>query len=750
MPPHSCAVIAPGGLQGRDRALGRIAELRRRAADGVGGVVLVAGEAGMGKTALCDAVLVDAKRDGWRVAWAAAVQASTLPGLWPWRQLLGGLGVGDVPGPPSDPGDPAAERVAQFDAVAGRVRDAAAAAPVLAVLDDAHWTDPATLAMLVHFAATARQGRACLLVTYRPEDAPPSSPLGAVLPELRRLGTEVVLEPLARDDVVALAAQLGSGDLDAPDIDALVERTRGNPLFVTETVRLLDGRPPRELDALRTPPAITATIAERVARLPESCREVLGLASAIGVDFDVAMLAGVADHDVPAALGLLGEAVDAAIVEELGLGRFAFRHPLFRAALYDLLGAAGRAAAHARIAAVVEAGPAAEPAVLAHHFGRSAHLGNAAAAARYAVAAGDAAMARLAYETAARHYGQAIVLAADAVDRVDVLLRLADADAAAGRDASAWAGYEEAAEHACAAGRSADLARAALGRSGGAGMEVSPDESSRTMLGRALGAVDAGVPALRARLLARLSVVVAATASPEQRAGLVAEAVALAETSQDPLALADSAVARCHLHAGPDAVDQRLDDAATVIRHATACRQTRLELLGRRLQIEALFERGRIGELRRAVDEYAGRATLVRDPRYTYFGPLWRATLATVDGDEAAYGRERAALDDVLAALPADSDRQAARPRPGAVPSPRRRQGRRHGGPLLRQGCRGRPWRAAARSRHHPGAGHRRCGPRRGGTCAARPVGSGDSGDVARCRVGTGGGSARGRRPLHR
>ncbi len=640
-------------LHGRERALRRIAELRRRTAKGVGGVVLIAGEAGMGKTALCDAVLVEAKRDGWQVAWAAATQAPILPGLWPWRQLLGALDGVDVPGSFSDPGDPAAERVAQFDAVVRRVRDVATTAPVLAVLDDAHWTDPATVAMLVHYAATARQGRACLLVTYRPEDAPPSAPLGAALAELRRLGTEVVLEPLARADVVALAADCGTGELADSDVDVLVERTRGNPLFVTETVRLLDGR---ALAALRTPPAITATIGERVARLPAGCRDLLGLASALGTDIDAVTLAAVADQDVTTTLGHLGEAVDAAIMEERGPGRFTFRHPLFQAALYDSVGAADRAAAHARIAAVLEAGRAADPSVLAHHFGLSAPLGHAHTAARYAIAAGDAAMACLAYETAARHYGRALDLDPGTVDRIDLLLRQADADAAAGRDAAAWAAYEAAAEQAAAAGRSPELARAALGRSGGAGMEVAPDETSRTLLGRALATVDNRAPALRARLLARLSVVVAATAPPEQRAGMVAEAGALAATAHDLLALADAAVARCHLHAGPDAVDQRLDDAATVIRHARAFRQTRLELLGRRLYIEALFERGRLGELRTAVEEYAGRAALVRDPRYTYLVPLWRATLATVDGDDAAYRRERAALDAILAALPADSD----------------------------------------------------------------------------------------------
>jgi hypothetical protein len=390
-----------------------------------------------------------------------------------------------------------------------------------------------------------------------------------------------------------------------------------------------------------------------VARLPAGCREVLGLASAIGGDFDVATLAAAADHDVATTLDLLGTAVAAAIAEERGPGRFAFRHPLFHAAVYDRLGTAGRVAAHARIAAVLE-GAAAEPAVLAHHLAQSAPLGNAADAARYAVAAGHAAMTRLAYETASRHYGQALELAPDALDRVEVLLRRADADAATGRDTAARVGYEAAAQ--LAAGRPADLASAALGRSGGAGMEVTPDEPARTLLRQALAAVDDTAPALRARLLARLSIVVAASASPEQRAGLVAEAAALAAAADDPLALADAAVARCHLHAGPDAVDQRLDDAATVIRHAGACHQTRLELLGRRLRIEALFERGDLAEVRRAVDGYAGRATLVRDPRYTSFVPLWRATLAAADGDDATYQRERAALHTLLEDLPVDSD----------------------------------------------------------------------------------------------
>ena len=663
--PDSDAVIEGDGprLWGRDRALRRITELRDRAVSGVGSVVLVAGEAGMGKTALCDAVLLAAKHDDWSVAWTAASQASVLPGLWPWRQVLAALDGGELPQPAAEPGDPAAARVAQFDAVVRRVRDATRSAPVLAVLDDAHWADPATVAMVVHFAAVARQTRACLLVAYRPEDASSSTTLGAVLPELRRFGTEVVLEPLVRDHVAALAAETDDhGVLTRADLDALIALTRGNPLFVTEVVRLLDGRSPRAFDGLPASPVIAATIGERVARLSVGCRELLGTASVIGTAFDVATLARASDCEVATVLDRLDEAVGAAILQERG-GGFGFRHPLFRSAVYDGLGTARRATAHARIAAVLERardhGHTVELAVLAHHFGRSAPLGNAAPAARYAIAAGDEAMVSLAYETASQRYAQALAaldLDPSAGDRVAVLLSRADADAAAGRDTAAMAGYDAAAEHAARAGRPAELAYAALGRSGGAGMEVAPDEGAREALEKALAAIGRGEPAVRARLLARLSVVLAASAVPEHRVRLVAEARALADEVGDPLALADAAVARCHLDAGPESIDQRFDDAETVVRHATTTRQTRLELLGRRLRIEALFERGRVSELRRAVNEYERRAALVRDPGYAHFVPLWRAALAMADGDEATYRRERAALERVVATLPADSD----------------------------------------------------------------------------------------------
>lgn len=654
------------GLLGRSEVWRTVSLQLDRAAGGVGGVVLVAGEAGLGKTALCDALVVAAKRDGWMVSWAAAAPVPTVPGLWPWRQLLSTVDGRDLPADETSSGDAGAARVALFDAILERIADAAVRAPVLAVLDDAHWADPTTLAMVVHFAAASRGLRACLVVAYRPEDAGAGAALAEVLPGLRRLSTEVVLTPLGRDDVAVLASEVAGGArIDGEVLDGLVEATGGNPLFVSEVVRQFGGQVPPALEGLAASPspAIAAIVAERVARLSGPSREALAAASAMGTDINLSILARAVDMETATVLGALGEAVGASVLRERDNGVFEFRHPLFQSSIYDALGTAGRASIHARVAGALETaraeGMAVELAALAHHFGRSAPLGNAATAARYAVAAGDEAMAALAYETASRRFAQALAmldLDPAAGDRVAVLLARADADAAAGRDGDAAQGYEAAAELAAAAGRVEDLSRAALGRSGGAGMEVVTDDAARRILERALSCVGDELPALRARLLARLSVVTAPITPMARREQLVGEAQALASRAGEPLATADVAVARCHVHAGPAGIEERLAESATVVREAMATRQVRLELLGRRLRVEALFEAGRFGDASDEIAAYEARAALVRDASYDFFVLLWHAALSMAAGDGAGYRREREALDLVLRRLPADSN----------------------------------------------------------------------------------------------
>lgn len=645
----------PERLIGRHREWRAASEILARVAEGVGAVLLVAGEAGIGKTALAEEFYLAARRDGWRTAWATCAHGAALPGLWPWQRILSAL-EGEDARVAVEVGDPVAARVALFDGIADRLAAASTAAPVLAVIDDAHWADPASLAMLLHAAATVRQARVCVVATYRPEDARAGTALGEVLAGLRRTATELWLGPLATEEVAALATLAADGR-DLPDGTSrwLATVTRGNPLFVTELVRLLPSGWTGDVAAFPTPPSVISLMAERLAGLSERAQAMLQTAAVIGTEFDVTTLALALDEPAEAVLDDLQDTTCQAITRDVGPARFAFAHPLFRAALYDGLGLADRTAAHGRVAAVLEAmrsaGGQVEVAALAHHFGRSAPLGNAEAAVRYAVEAAHEALNSGAYETASLRFAQALAtleLAPDAASRVELLLGEADAEAAAGHRTRALELYERAGQLAAAEGDLAALARAALGRSGGAGMEVVVDETAMAMIDRALTLLGDSAPALRARLLARLSVALAPSGAVPHRAALVAAALELAGASGSEVARADADIAWCHLHAGPSHVMERIERARRVVAAAAAVGEVRLELLGRRLEVEALFEAGRFADVDDAVTQYATRAQLVREPAYTFFAPLWRATLAAARGDDRRYRRERAALETLI------------------------------------------------------------------------------------------------------
>lgn len=139
--------------------------------------------------------------------------------------------------------------------------------------------------MMVHSAAVSRGLRACLVAAYRPEDAGAGTALAAVMPELRRLSTVVVLTPLCRDDVAASASQVaGAARIDGEILEGLVEATGSNPLSVSEVVCQFGGQVLPALEGLTSSPspAIAAMAAERVARLSGTSREVLAAASAMG------------------------------------------------------------------------------------------------------------------------------------------------------------------------------------------------------------------------------------------------------------------------------------------------------------------------------------------------------------------------------------------------------------------------------------------------------------------------------------
>ncbi|HVK21519.1 MAG TPA: hypothetical protein VM677_09195, partial [Actinokineospora sp.] len=452
-------------------------------------------------------------------------------------------------------------------------------------------------------------------------------------PALRGRAHEVRVGPLTDTAVTELVESR------LPDVpDAVVAQVRrlamGNPMFVIELAHSLPAV---------VPPTIGALLAERFRPLSPPVRDILDWAAVIGEEISFALLAAVTDQSSVDTMTALDEAVAAAIVRHVGSG-VEFCHPLLRATRYEALPESVKVARHAAVGVALErlraAGHAVDPAALAHHFGRGAASGTTDKAVAYAVEAGRAAMRILGFETAARRFREALAVDPPALTRAEILLDLGAAEAASARPDVARAAFTEAAELARSIGDPTLLGRAALGRSGGTGMEVSiSDPDQVTVLAEAIDALGTAEPALRSRLTARLSVATTLTWPQAERAALAESAIALA--GADELALGHALAAHCDVIAGPADLDRRAEQAARVVAIGESGADPEMALLGRRLLVEAEFERGALDRVDRSVAAYERSARQLGDPRSTFYPALWRGALALARGDTAGYDRHR-------------------------------------------------------------------------------------------------------------
>jgi tetratricopeptide (TPR) repeat protein len=623
-------------LIGRDETLAALQARVARASRGLGGLILVSGEAGIGKTAVCEQLVDQALQQGFRSAWVACLEAAVVPPLWPWTQLLQQLDssldrVEATQG--AVPADPDAARLARFELVRAELSRTSGEGPLLLVIDDLHWADPASMELLAHLVGPLRSMRAVLVATYRPGDAVRGE-LGDVA-QVERHAYHVALLPL--DDAAARHLLLRQQPRLAPRlVDEAAHLARGNPLYLIHLARE---------SGLRVPVSAQAALTERVRSFDEATRAMLDVMAVIGDEATSMMLAHVTATAQSQVLAVVDPAIAANVIRQTEPGVYQFSHPLFRAAVYEHLNTAERAFLHLRVGRVLrelgENGVPVQVAALAHHFTRSAPVGDARAAVGYALEAGDQAMSSLAYETAARRYQQALRvldLEPAAGDRLEMLLSLASALAAQGAVSEARSTYTSAAELARSTHRPREFARAVLGRSGGSGLELSlTDREQVGLLEEAIGELGDSEPALGAWLRARLSVALTLSGRLERRIALAEEAIRLAETAGDDDALAHALAAQCDVIAGPVDVRRREHQARRVVELARSRRSIRLELLGRRLVIEALLEQGRFEEADLPVAAYESAARAVRDPAYDFYAPLWRAALALMRGDQPAF-----------------------------------------------------------------------------------------------------------------
>src|SRR5262245_45725836 len=282
---------------GRDAELARLHAAIADTTAGTGGFVLLAGEAGIGKSRLAEAAAEHALASGARVVWGRCWEAGGAPPYWPWVEALRELGLEELLTPlrGQAPESRDEERFMLFDRVMSALMDSARPTPLVVVLEDLHVADPSSLALLQALVPRVRAAPLLIVGTQRTGE-------GAAPVLLRRavaLAEVVELGGLDERAVGELARVSGGR---AGDAAALAHATGGNPLFVQALARVYGVGP--------LPANVRETLARRVEALPEATRDALGAASVLGRDVPRARLAalcGAGDDELAPAVeaGLL-------------------------------------------------------------------------------------------------------------------------------------------------------------------------------------------------------------------------------------------------------------------------------------------------------------------------------------------------------------------------------------------------------------------------------------------------------------
>ncbi|MPZ80187.1 MAG: AAA family ATPase [Actinophytocola sp.] len=418
--------MATAELIGRDHPAGVLRAEIGRAAGSHGGLVLVTGEAGIGKTTLVTAGMETARRDGALVLSGSCWDSTAAPGYWPWVQVVRGLrrqataeewmAVQEAAGPPlafllGDTRGEQADGFQMYDAVTSALVAVAQRRPVVVVLDDLHWADPESVRLLEFVAQHTWFERLLLVGTYRDVEVEAADhPLAPLMLPLLARATTVTLTGLGEAEVGALIARTTGAEPAADLVTEVHLRTGGNPFFVEQTARLWHSG-----SALTTvAPGVRDAVRRRLSLLPTMVSTLLTDAAVLGREFHRQVLAAVVAAPVPHVDRLLAESIAARLVVALGDGRFAFAHDLVRETLYEALDEAEARSRHAAVVGALGRSPALSERIFPADRARHAYLAGAEIEPDVVVelltAAARDARKRMAVEESAAHYRRALAL----------------------------------------------------------------------------------------------------------------------------------------------------------------------------------------------------------------------------------------------------------------------------------------------------------------------------------------------------
>jgi DNA-binding CsgD family transcriptional regulator/tetratricopeptide (TPR) repeat protein len=364
---------ARAAFVGRARELGELERVLAGAQTGTGATVLVAGEAGIGKTRLASELASSAREAGFEVLLGHAIDlvGTELP-YQPIVEALRPLG-----NPSHVDGQTPGSQLRVFEEALTLLTDRALEVPVLLVLEDLHWADTSTLDLVVFLAHNLEDRPVLLLATYRADDPTSTGRMRQLADSVRRSASALLLElgPLEREDLAELLAAHADHPLPAALTTAIAARSEGNPFFAEELLAAASE------ESVELPPGLRDALLQRVARLDDPTQSLLRLASAAGREVGYPLLHGLTALPEPELRESLRRAVEhGVLVAEPETSSFRFRHALLAEAIYGTILPGEREELHARLAEELARSGAATPAELAPHWAAAGRTSEAFAA----------------------------------------------------------------------------------------------------------------------------------------------------------------------------------------------------------------------------------------------------------------------------------------------------------------------------------------------------------------------------------
>jgi DNA-binding winged helix-turn-helix (wHTH) protein/tetratricopeptide (TPR) repeat protein len=665
----------PTPFLGREGIMEVIEALLKAAAHGEGRVLLLSGEAGIGKTRVIEQLACLADLRGARVLLGRCFESEGAPAFWPWVQILRAAVRSGPHGHPlrslgavapevawmvpelrplvaeaqSTPSDARTARFVMFDGVATFLKDLSSDGPCVLCIDDIHRADAASAALFQHVAREIGPpggSRLLLVATYRDAELRMTPGIADPLTSLAALShsRHEPLRGLAPDEVGTLIEMLSGHTPSRAVISDLHHKTNGNPFFLHQIIRVLESE--HRLPELETTPTLDLELPRHIQDavryqlrlVPDRVLRLLEVASAFGVDFTITELEQTLDLDRDRVLSTIGFAIQASILEEQAgeFDRYRFVHALVRDAIYQGLAPEIRARHHARIAAALESRVPPEPgpecASIAYHHAHAATAGCIARSAHYYELAARWSSARGAFEDAVACLDRALALLEDAaplaqVQRCRLLLHLGDALTNVGSRERARTVLRSAADIARRSGLREEAATAAL--------RFAPDllaietgvfdpELVR-ILEEAIGLLGRELSPVRARLLARLAIAHQwDREQPDRSRRLCENAVRIASEARDADASEYVRTATSLIHFSLDPSERQVAPISV--------RDPSLEILQRVLRATSLLLLGKVDDIDAEIQRFSHLVDRSKNPQGRWYVDLMKSTRALMEG----------------------------------------------------------------------------------------------------------------------